>query len=61
VAGFYLAPYFAMKPCGGSCGDERFLFAASLVGLPVGGALLGYAPRKQDVTVYQSAATTDDE
>ena len=52
-----LAPMLMMKPCGGSCSDERFLLSASLVGLPVGGALLGYMPQRHDLIVYRSSGT----
>lgn len=54
AAGLVLAPYWMMKPCGGGCADERFMLAASLVGLPVGGALVGYTPRQDQVIVYRS-------
>ena len=36
------AIYLAERDCGGNCTDEKFLIGASLVGLPVGGAWLGY-------------------
>ena len=53
AVGLALAPYWMMKPCGGSCDDERFMFGASLVGLPIGGALVGYLPRHEEVIVYR--------
>jgi hypothetical protein len=53
VASFVLAPYLMMKPCGKSCSDERFLTPAAFIGLPLAGALLGYAPRSQEVIVYR--------
>jgi hypothetical protein len=32
----------AEKTCGGGCGGEQFLMVASLVGMPIVGAMLGY-------------------
>jgi hypothetical protein len=52
--GLVLAPYWMMKPCGGSCGDERFMLGASFVGLPVAGALVGYQSKQDEVIVYRS-------
>lgn len=54
AAGLVLAPYWMMKPCGGSCGDERFMLGASFVGLPVVGALVGYQSKQDEVIVYRS-------
>lgn len=42
LAGLQTGAMFAMKPCGGSCNDEKALMAASMIGMPIGGALLGY-------------------
>jgi hypothetical protein len=56
VAGLLTAPYWMMKQCNGSCGDEQFMLGASLVGLPVAGALVGYWPRGEEVVVYRSSA-----
>ena len=39
--GFGSAISLALKQCGRSCSDERFLIGASLVGLPILGAVLG--------------------
>jgi len=45
VAGFLLSVPIsvglAFKQCGGSCADERILIAASFVGLPIAGGVLG--------------------
>lgn len=57
VAGIVTAPYWMMKPCGGSCGDEQFMLGVSLVGLPVAGALVGYLPRGEEVVVYRTTTT----
>jgi hypothetical protein len=54
VAGLLTAPYWMMKPCNGSCGDEQLMLGVSLVGLPVAGALVGYLPRGEEVVVYRS-------
>ena len=51
VAGLLTAPYWMMKQCNGSCGDEQFMLGVSLVGLPVAGALVGYLPRGEEVVV----------
>jgi hypothetical protein len=57
VAGLLTAPYWMMKQCGSSCGDEQFMLSASLVGLPVAGALVGYQPHRSEVIVYRSTTT----
>ena len=58
AAGFlgamYIAPHFIFKQCGKSCSDEKFMIGASFVGLPVGGALLGYRGNAAIVTIYES-------
>jgi hypothetical protein len=56
VAGLLTAPYWMMKQCNGSCGDEQFMLGVSLVGLPVAGALVGYMARREDVVVYRASA-----
>ena len=55
VVGMLTAPYWMMKQCGRSCGDEGFMLGVSLVGLPVAGALVGYMPRGEEVVVYRSS------
>lgn len=60
VAGLLTAPYWMMKPCGGSCSDEQFMLGVSLVGLPIAGALVGYLPRPEEVIVYRSPAGAAD-
>ena len=55
VVGMLTAPYWMMKQCGGSCGDEGFMLGVSLVGLPLAGALVGYLPRGEEVVVYRSS------
>ena len=57
VGGLLLAPHWMMKPCGGSCGDEQLMLTASLVGLPVAGAVAGYQPRRSEVVVYTGPDT----
>ena len=42
LLGFLSASALAYKDCGGGCGDEQFLMGVSLVGMPIGGAVLGY-------------------
>jgi hypothetical protein len=42
LLGFFTAAGLAYKDCGGGCGDEQFLMGASLVGMPIAGAVLGY-------------------
>jgi hypothetical protein len=41
--GFFTATMIAYKPCGVSCDGEGFLMGLSLVGMPIGGAVLGYS------------------
>lgn len=55
VAGLLTAPYWMMKQCNGSCGDEQFMLGVSLVGLPIAGAVVGYMPRGEEVVVYRSS------
>ena len=54
VAGLLTAPYWMMKQCGGSCGDEQLMLGVSLVGLPLAGALVGYMPGREEVIVYRA-------
>lgn len=42
VLGFLTAINLAFRDCGGDCGDDKLLIGLSLVGMPVGGALVGY-------------------
>lgn len=54
VVGLLTAPYWMMKQCGGSCGDEQLMLGVSLVGLPLAGALVGYMPGREEVIVYRA-------
>jgi hypothetical protein len=42
LLGLYTATALAHKQCGTGCGDEGILIGLSLVGMPIGGAMLGY-------------------
>ena len=42
VLGVGLAIGYATRDCGSSCGDERVMIWASLIGIPVAGGLAGY-------------------
>jgi hypothetical protein len=57
VVGLMTAPYWMMRQCGGSCGDEQFMLGVSLVGLPVAGALVGYTPRREEMIVYRASGS----
>lgn len=56
LLGFFTAAALAYKDCGGGCGDEQFLMGVSLVGMPIGGAVLGYSlaggGRRELRTIY---------
>ena len=51
-AGLYTFMSMMYKQCGRSCADEEFFAWSSLIGMPVGGALLGYhlAPGQRTLT-----------
>jgi hypothetical protein len=56
LLGFFTAAGLAYKDCGGGCGDEQFLMGVSLVGMPIGGAVLGYklpGGKREIRTIYQ--------
>ena len=56
LLGFLTAAAIAYKDCGGGCGDEKFMMGVSLVGMPIGGAVLGYSlgggGRRELRTIY---------
>jgi hypothetical protein len=55
LLGFVTSVGLANKMCGSSCGDEQVLMAASLIGMPIAGAVLGYGPsagKRQFRTIY---------
>jgi hypothetical protein len=55
LLGFFTAAGLAYKDCGGGCGGEQFLMGVSLVGMPIGGAVLGYklpGGKREMKTIY---------